>query len=53
MPRAGHLLNLEEPELFNALVFRFLAASECGRWSEWKGRAPVLDCDQEAGEWAR
>jgi hypothetical protein len=30
------LLNLEEPELFNALVSRFLAAVECGRWSEWK-----------------
>jgi hypothetical protein len=40
MPRAGHLLNLEEPELFNALVFRFLAAVECGRWSEWKAAPP-------------
>jgi len=52
MPRAGHLLNLEEPELFNATVFRFLAAVECGRWSERKGRAPALE-DEEADERAR
>ena len=50
MPRTGHLLNLEEPELFNATVFRFLAAVECGRWSEWKGRAPAVEADKEAGE---
>jgi pimeloyl-ACP methyl ester carboxylesterase len=50
MPRTGHLLNLEEPDLFNALVFRFLAAVECGRWSAWKGRAHVVDRDEEAGE---
>jgi pimeloyl-ACP methyl ester carboxylesterase len=41
MPRAGHLLNLEEPALFNAIVFGFLAAVERGRWSAWKGGAPA------------
>ena len=40
LPRVGHLLNLEEPALFNAIVFSFLAAVEHGRWSEWTGRAP-------------
>jgi pimeloyl-ACP methyl ester carboxylesterase len=38
MPRVGHLLNLEEPALFNAIVFDFLAAVERGRWSGWTGR---------------
>jgi pimeloyl-ACP methyl ester carboxylesterase len=37
MPRAGHLLNLEEPARFNAIVFGFLAAVERGRLSEWRG----------------
>jgi pimeloyl-ACP methyl ester carboxylesterase len=39
MPRTGHLLNLEEPALFNAIVLRFLMAVERGRWGEWRGRA--------------
>ena len=37
MPRTGHLINLEEPALFNAIVFSFLAAVEHGCWSKWKG----------------
>jgi pimeloyl-ACP methyl ester carboxylesterase len=39
MPRTGHLINLEEPSLFNTILFSFLVAVENGRWSEWKGRA--------------
>jgi pimeloyl-ACP methyl ester carboxylesterase len=39
LPRVGHLVNLEEPALFNAVVLGFLAAVEHGRWSQWKGRA--------------
>jgi pimeloyl-ACP methyl ester carboxylesterase len=39
LPRVGHLLNLEEPALFNTIVFNFLAAVEHDRWSEWTGRA--------------
>jgi pimeloyl-ACP methyl ester carboxylesterase len=42
LPRVGHLANLEEPALFNAIVLGFLAAVEHGRWSEWKGRAGDL-----------
>ncbi len=38
IPRTGHLLNLEEPALFNTIVFGFLAAVERGRWSEWRGQ---------------
>jgi pimeloyl-ACP methyl ester carboxylesterase len=47
MPRTGHLLNLEEPALFNAIVFGFLAAVERGRWSEWRIRVPNLESSQE------
>jgi pimeloyl-ACP methyl ester carboxylesterase len=39
LPRTGHLLNLEEPELFNDVVRTFLIAVEQGRWGEWRGRA--------------
>ena len=31
-PRAGHVLNLEEPALFNEMVERFIALVEAGRW---------------------
>jgi pimeloyl-ACP methyl ester carboxylesterase len=41
MPRTGHLINLEEPALFNAIAFSFLAAVEHGRWSKWKGGSPT------------
>jgi pimeloyl-ACP methyl ester carboxylesterase len=37
LPRSGHTLNLEEPELFNAMVERFLRAVEDG---EWRARDP-------------
>jgi pimeloyl-ACP methyl ester carboxylesterase len=32
LPRAGHTINLEDPEAFNAAVADFLAAVEVGRW---------------------
>jgi len=32
-PRSGHLINLEEPALFNDLVSGFLAAVDAGRWT--------------------
>jgi pimeloyl-ACP methyl ester carboxylesterase len=38
LPRAGHLLNLEEPVLFNSVVFTFLTAVEHGRWPGWRER---------------
>jgi pimeloyl-ACP methyl ester carboxylesterase len=36
LPRTGHLLNLEEPVLFNSTVFAFLTAVEHGRWGAWR-----------------
>jgi proline iminopeptidase len=32
-PKSGHVLNLEEPALFNDIVERFIALVEAGRWS--------------------
>jgi 3-oxoadipate enol-lactonase len=32
-PKSGHVLNLEEPALFNEMVERFIALAEAGRWS--------------------
>jgi pimeloyl-ACP methyl ester carboxylesterase len=32
LPKAGHTLNLEEPELFNRLLAEFIASVEAGRW---------------------
>ena len=32
LPRTGHTANLEEPDVFNRLVDRFLAAVERGAW---------------------
>jgi pimeloyl-ACP methyl ester carboxylesterase len=32
LPRTGHTCNLEEPEVFNAMVERFLDAVEAGAW---------------------
>ena len=31
-PRSGHVVNLEEPDLFNAVVGDFLVKVEAGRW---------------------
>jgi proline iminopeptidase len=32
MPKTGHVVNLEEPDLFNAVVGDFLARVDAGRW---------------------
>jgi pimeloyl-ACP methyl ester carboxylesterase len=32
LPKSGHTLNLEEPEMFNRLVGEFIAQVEAGRW---------------------
>ena len=39
LPRTGHTLNLEEPEVFNATVERFIAAVENGEWGTRDPRA--------------
>src|SRR5580700_7508138 len=31
-PKSGHVLNLEEPALFNEMVERFVTLAEAGRW---------------------
>jgi 3-oxoadipate enol-lactonase len=31
-PKSGHVLNLEEPALFNEMVERFITLTEAGRW---------------------
>ena len=41
LPRSGHLINLEEPELYNRAVADFLAAVEVGRWTGRDPRAVV------------
>jgi pimeloyl-ACP methyl ester carboxylesterase len=33
IPKAGHTINLEEPEAFNRAVLDFLTAVEAGRWT--------------------
>ena len=33
MPRSGHAINLEEPDLFNSTVLDFLTAVESGAWT--------------------
>jgi pimeloyl-ACP methyl ester carboxylesterase len=32
LPRSGHTANLEEPDLFNDIVARFLSSVEHNRW---------------------
>lgn len=32
MPRAGHTINIEEPDLFNRALFEFVTAAEMGKW---------------------
>lgn len=39
LPKAGHTLNLEEPEMFNRIVAEFLAQVEAGRWDARDPRA--------------
>lgn len=39
LPKCGHTLNLEEPDLFNRLLGDFIAAVEAGRWNKRDPRA--------------
>lgn len=39
LPKSGHTLNLEEPELFNRLVADFIAQVEAGQWNRRDPRA--------------
>lgn len=40
-PKSGHVLNLEEPALFNETVDRFIALAEAGRWPPRDPRSMV------------
>ena len=41
LPRSGHGINLEEPQLFNRVLEDFLHQSELGRWTRRDPRAAV------------
>jgi len=41
-PKSGHVLNLEEPALFNETVERFIALVEAGRWGVRDARSVVV-----------
>jgi 3-oxoadipate enol-lactonase len=40
-PKSGHVLNLEEPALFNEAVERFIALVEANRWGARDSRSVV------------
>jgi pimeloyl-ACP methyl ester carboxylesterase len=40
VPRTSHLINLEEPALFNSTIFSFLVAVDSGHWRAWRGGKP-------------
>ncbi|MGI6855392.1 alpha/beta fold hydrolase [Mesorhizobium sp. 1B3] len=39
LPKSGHTLNLEEPEMFNRMAAEFIAQVEAGRWGARDSRA--------------
>ena len=43
LPRSGHLINLEEPALFNQLLGDFLARVDAGRWEMRDPRSMTSD----------
>ena len=42
-PKSGHVLNLEEPALFNEMVGRFITLAEAGRWPARDPRSMAAD----------
>ena len=42
-PKSGHVLNLEEPALFNEMVERFITLAEAGRWGPRDPRSVVAE----------
>ena len=41
-PKSGHVLNLEEPALFNEMVERFIELAEAGRWGPRDPRSMMV-----------
>jgi len=52
-PRTGHVVNLEEPDLFNQVVGDFLARVEAGRWGardpRTRGARPLVAMEPAKG----
>jgi pimeloyl-ACP methyl ester carboxylesterase len=53
LPRSGHAINLEEPELFNRALLDFLTAVDAGRWTRRdpasRTGSATLPADRTAG----
>jgi len=43
LPRSGHLINQEEPALFNQLLGDFMARVDAGRWELRDPRSMTTD----------
>jgi 3-oxoadipate enol-lactonase len=50
-PKTGHVVNLEEPDLFNAVTADFLGRVEAGRWGSRDPRS--LSPDPPSPIWNR
>jgi pimeloyl-ACP methyl ester carboxylesterase len=53
LPKAGHTINIEEPEAFNRLLLDFLTAVDSGRWTRRNPASltgsAILPGDQKSG----
>jgi pimeloyl-ACP methyl ester carboxylesterase len=54
VPRTGHTINLEEPDLFNRVVLDFLTTVDAGRWSardprSRRGSTLLPDTEERSG----
>jgi len=50
LPKSGHGINLEEPELFNRLLEDFFHQVESGRWTPRDPRSPVASIHGPGGK---
>ena len=41
MPRAGHTVNIEDPDEFNRILYNFITAADTGRWTNRDPRSVV------------
>ena len=41
MPRAGHTVNIEDPDEFNRILYNFITAADTGRWTARDPRSVV------------
>jgi len=52
IPKSGHTINLEEPDLFNRAVFDFVTAVDAGRWTRRNpaslSRSAILQTDSSS-----